>query len=419
MQDAYYFQSKVPLLLESALNGIYENQFVIVNGRYFDNGFTYLLKDRRSLIATNDWSTADIELPDISSIIRSDMYYRDQVTIQAANILFACVDVGNGMLLKYDLQTKSYISSSDYTFRALSPVSGSCVAYNPNLSVLNILGGYYKIVQEYNISSDSWSYKSNINKVRYASGCAMDINSLFIYVFGGEGFDYLKLDSIEEYNVSTDSWTLLSSPTLVQATLYIKCILFSNVNHKIYCFSGSNDNQIYDKYVQIFDPTDKTLDDTSYEMVTGRKYFGLLMHENCLYIVGGTHGGFNTLDSNYSIEYLCITNTTHIPSASNTSPIVIYNSSLDPSTSSNPTTTTTTTTTTTPLTDVKSNGIPLDILFYSFGSFFTVLVFCGVFVCYRIRRLQSFAYFINIHVLQKKVHNNICLLFVYVSDCFW
>lgn len=162
-------------------------------------------------------------------------------------------------------------------------------------------------MQEYNITSDEWHYKSDTNIERYYAGCAMDINSNFIFMFGGAEYVYYGMvNSIEEYNVNNNAWTVLSSPTLIEPIMFVKCILFSNIGSGIYCFGGYDDYYYINTYVHIFDPNNESfIDYSSYEMLVGRTSFGLVMYDNCLYVIGGWVDIWLTSKTNTdSIEYL-------------------------------------------------------------------------------------------------------------------
>ena len=78
-------------------------------------------------------------------------------------------------------------------------------------------GGIQNKLHIYNIETDVWSTKSNMNLARAYHGCAYNYVSGYYYVFGGEyesGWIYNKTSTIEYYDTNSDTWSLYDDVTL-------------------------------------------------------------------------------------------------------------------------------------------------------------------------------------------------------------
>lgn len=278
--------------------GVYNNILHIINGyptyttEYYAS-FAYRSNDSVS------WSSQ--EIPDFTFegyLSPNYLYFGGQNVVQIGEIVYGvfpqCANLDYRVLVKYSLASQSYIDTDTYDAVRDSTREGACATYNSQLNVLYIISVYD--TEYYDILSDSWSYFTDPDeKVQY-TGCAMDVNSQYIFKFGG----YPYSDIIEKYDVNTDSWTILSA-TLIGNVRYLQCLLYENVDDKIYCTGGSYGSTYYTA-VHVFDTQSLTVDYESYELNVRRTLHIMVLYDDCLFVIGGYRSSI-LYDS---IEYLCV-----------------------------------------------------------------------------------------------------------------
>lgn len=242
---------------------------------------------------------ADIDVGNLST--PNYIWYYGQSVVQVGTEVygafpFAFGDLKYRLLLKYSLISHSYIDLVN-TYKGITNINrqtGTCVSFNRNLNVLYFLNGY--ISDSYNITADSWRNITDPIRMRSFAGCAMDIDYQSIFKFGG------YYDVIQQYNVSNDSWIVLPA-TLVDDLYRLICILYEKIDDLIYCTGGYSDiNKTVVGIVQVFNPRTLTIDGGLFELNIARNDHNMLLYDHCIFVLGGRD------ESDYldTIEYLCL-----------------------------------------------------------------------------------------------------------------
>eukprot|EP01084_Bolivina_argentea_P060877 111212_1 len=193
-----------------------------------DNNYT-------DLTSINKWNVQKHTVPfqsnidiindaQINTLYGTSMYCIGQCDVQIGNKIYFIPqshELGNHnnyKLVIYDMDTKSFEYSTNYTSTLINPAHQTCVTTNN--SHIFIMGGwarapltgvktYYRSMRIYDIVNNIWMIgNDNSNITQYASGCALSINKQYIYQIGG--FD-LQLgssftDIIQRYDINNDEW---------------------------------------------------------------------------------------------------------------------------------------------------------------------------------------------------------------------
>ncbi len=161
-----------------------------------------------------------------------------------------------------------------------------------------VIGGYsdrsgtaavYNTVYEYDIVTNTWRARANMNTARYGLSAAV-VNGR-IYAIGGHGASGI-VTSVEEYDPAANKWTLKANmPT---ARYFAGA---SELNGKIYVAGGLNGSTYYNK-VEVYDPAANTWT-AKKSMNTQRYGLAVAAVNNKLYAIGGRNGAILNVVEEY------------------------------------------------------------------------------------------------------------------------
>ena len=147
-------------------------------------------------------------------------------------------------------------------------------------------GSSIKTLEEYDISTDSWSSKQDMNISRSMHASIIYNNK--IYVMGGVTISgsYTKLKSIEVYDPSNNTWNNLSNFNTARYNFDA-----SVVGTKIYIIGGLDSSNNYISDVESYDIGSDSWSTDPTNMNVGRAYHTTQVYNNKIYVFGGRPDG--------------------------------------------------------------------------------------------------------------------------------
>ena len=155
--------------------------------------------------------------------------------------------------------------------------------------------GTGRIVEAYDVLSDSWSTKATYPRPegRYGQGVAVIDEDIYVFC-GTNSWGTYFTNTVDKYNATSDSWTLdVSTYPLSE----ISSCMCAAVNGYIYCFGGADSysastitNNVYQ-----FDPSDGSFTQKS-DMPTARAAGMAITVGDKIYVIGGVAYGSTILD---------------------------------------------------------------------------------------------------------------------------